>query len=130
MRKFIIAIAVLFTCGCTPYMPQKYITIKTNEEAFLLPLVSDSQKQESTNNEEYLKNNLVFTRQVQIPQRWRKTGYTYLSGEWVDSAALVVIDKSPITREWTADSNSGTSNKNEAVWVMTSDQVEFSTGWI
>jgi hypothetical protein len=34
-----------------------------------------------------------------------------------------------VTREWTADPNSGTSNRNEAIWVMTSDQVEFSTGW-
>lgn len=31
---------------------------------------------------------------------------------------------------WTADPATGTSNKNEAVWVMTSDQVEFSTGWV
>jgi regulator of protease activity HflC (stomatin/prohibitin superfamily) len=34
-----------------------------------------------------------------------------------------------VTREWTADPNSGTSARNEAIWVMTSDQVEFSTGW-
>jgi SPFH domain / Band 7 family len=39
------------------------------------------------------------------------------------------VDTQPVTREWTADPNTGTSNKNEAIWVMTSDQVEFSTGW-
>ena len=39
------------------------------------------------------------------------------------------MDKSPVTREWTADPNTGTSKRNEAIWVMTSDQVEFSTGW-
>lgn len=44
-------------------------------------------------------------------------------------SSLVRVDKSPVTREWTADANSGTSARNEAIWVMTSDQVEFSTGW-
>jgi hypothetical protein len=50
-------------------------------------------------------------------------------GEWKDAAILIKVDKSPVTREWTADENSGTSTRNEAIWVMTSDQVEFSTGW-
>ena len=51
------------------------------------------------------------------------------SGQWQAAALLVKVDKSPVTREWTADPNSGTSNNNEAIWVMTSDQVEVSTGW-
>ena len=56
----------------------------------------------------------------------RRTGW---NGEWRDAAKLIKVDKSPVTREWTADPNTGTSNRNEAIWVMTSDQVEFSTGW-
>ncbi len=51
------------------------------------------------------------------------------NGDWKDAAILVKVNKSPVTREWTAEANSGTSNKNEAVWVMTADQIEFSTGW-
>jgi regulator of protease activity HflC (stomatin/prohibitin superfamily) len=68
---------------------------------------------------------------VKIPQQWVQKGYetTGPNGQWQDAAVLVKVDKSPVTREWTADPNSGTSNKNEAIWVMTSDQVEFSTGW-
>src|SRR4029079_13848830 len=97
---------------------------------FLLPLTDDVKKQTSTNNEEYLKENLVYTEQVRIPQQWVQKGYEtlYPNGDWRPAAILVKVDKSPVTREWTADSNSGTSNKNEAIWVMTADQVEFSTG--
>jgi hypothetical protein len=126
-------LAVLpLTAGCwRPFEPIELQTISPNEEAFLLPLTEDVKRQTSTNNEEYLKQNLVYTKQVRIPQQWVQKGYEYLgpNGKWQAAAILVKVDKSPVTREWTADLNSGTSNKNEAIWVMTSDQVEFSTGW-
>jgi hypothetical protein len=120
------------TAGCwRPFEPVQLETINPNEEAFLLPLTGDVKAQTSTNNEEYLRSNLVYTKQVKIPQQWVQKGFETLgpNGSWKPAAILVKVDKSPVTREWTADSNSGTSNKNEAIWVMTSDQVEFSTGW-
>lgn len=123
---------ILAATGCyRPFQPNKLETIQTNEEAFLLPLIGDLDKQKSSQTEDYLKQNLVYTKQVQIPQQWVQTGYETMgaNGQWKDAAILVRVDKSPVTREWTADPNSGTSNKNEAIWVMTSDQVEFSTGW-
>lgn len=118
--------------GCRkPFEPVKLEVIKSNEEAFLLPLTAEGKKQASSDNEAYLKENLVYTKQVQIPQQWVPRGYETFgyNGEWHDAALLIKVDKSPVTREWTADTNSGTSTKNEAIWVMTSDQVEFSTGW-
>jgi hypothetical protein len=118
--------------GCyRPFEPVKLEVISANEEAFLLPFLGDGKDQSSSTNEEYLKQNLVYTKQVRIPQQWVPTGYEFFfpNGKWQDAAILIKVDKSPVTREWTADPNSGTTNKNEAVWVMTSDQVEFSTGW-
>lgn len=125
---------VLFVnAGCyRPYEPVDLQTINTNEEGFLIPLQGDTTKQVSTASEEFLKQNLVHTKQVRIPQQWVKTGYEWVgmpNGKWQPSAILIKVDRAPVTREWTADEKSGTSNKNEAVWVMTSDQVEFSTGW-
>lgn len=120
------------TTGCwRPFEPVELQTINPNEEAFLLPLLGDVKEQTSSNNEEYLRANLVYTKQVKIPQQWVPMGYETFgpNGQWRPAAILVKVDKSPVTREWTADPNSGTSNRNEAIWVMTSDQVEFSTGW-
>ena len=127
----ILLITIITGCGRKPFEPINLETIKSNEEAFLLPLTGDGKTQTSSSNEEYLKENLVYTKQVQIPQQWVQKGYeTYgWNGEWKDAAILIKVDKSQITREWTADTNSGTSSKNEAIWVMTSDQVEFSAGW-
>ena len=61
------------------------------------------------------------TKQIRLPQQWIPLGYeTYgWNGEWRDAAKLIKVDKSPVTREWTADPNTGTSNRNEAIWVMT-----------
>jgi regulator of protease activity HflC (stomatin/prohibitin superfamily) len=129
---FVGMLAILMASGCVrPFQPIKLEVIQPNEEAFLLPFTENIEKQQSTNTEEYLRRNLVHSQQVKIPQQWVPTGYEYsaANGAWRDAAILVRVDKSPVTREWTADPNSGTSSKNEAIWVMTSDQVEFSTGW-
>lgn len=123
---------LLSTTGCwRPFEPVKLEVIQPNAEAFLLPFTESIERQTSTHTEEYLRKSLVHTQQVKIPQQWVPRGYEVLwpNGEWRDAAILVRVDKSPVTREWTADPNSGTSIKNEAIWVMTSDQVEFSTGW-
>src|ERR1700722_4797257 len=120
------------TTGCwRPFEPIKLEVINPNEEGFLLPFTTDPSKKSQTNTEEYFKKNLVFTQQVRIPMQWVSKGYETFgpNGEWQPGAILVKVDKSPVTREWTADPNSGTSSKNEAIWVMTADQVEFSTGW-
>lgn len=125
-------LVLLTGSGCRrPFEPVKLEVIKSNEEAFLLPLIGDGKKQSASDNEEYLRGNLVYGKQVRIPQQWVTKGYETFgpNGEWRDSGLLIKVDKSPVTREWTADPNTGTGNKNEALWVMTSDQVEFSIGW-
>ena len=121
-----------FSVGCyRPFAPVKLEVISNNEEGFLIPFVNAGENQASTHSEEFLAKSLVQTQQVKIPQQWVPLGYEYWgpNGEWRDAAMLIKVDRSPATREWTADPQSGTSNKNEAIWVMTSDQVEFSTGW-
>ncbi len=128
----LIALISLSMTGCwRPFEPVKLETIQPNEEAFLLPFTDSIENQSSSRTEDYLRRNLVYTQQVKIPQQWVPKGYeTFLpNGIWQDDAILVRVNKSPVTREWTADANSGTSTRNEAIWVMTSDQVEFSTGW-
>lgn len=131
-KKIAILALLVLSSGCyRPFEPIKLEVVLPVEEAFLLPYLGDGKKQTSSDNEQYLKENLVFTKQVKVPQQWVPKGYETMgpNGVWQDAAVLVKVDKSPVTREWTADPNSGTSNKNEAIWVMTSDQVEFSTGW-
>ena len=133
MRGSVLVVAsvvLLTSAGCwRPVEPVKLEVIAPNEEGFLIPLTGDTKKQVSTASEEFLRQSLVMTKQVRIPQQWVQTGRMDYQGIWKDSAVLIKVDRTPVTREWTADPNSGTSNKNEAVWVQSSDQVEWSTGW-
>ncbi len=136
-RKGLVPLLLLCTTltGCwKPFEPNQLEDIGTSEVGFLLPLTGDGKAQEDNNKEEFLSQNMVSVRQVRIPQQWIETSFSWglwqNNGEWKPSARLVKVDTAPVTREWTADENSGTSNKKEAVWVMTSDQVEFSTGWV
>ncbi len=127
-----IALVSLSMTGCwRPFEPVKLGNDSANERLFLLPFTDSIENQSSSRTEDYLRRNLVYTQQVKIPQQWVPKGYEILfpNGVWQDAAILVRVNKSPVTREWTADANSGTSTRNEAIWVMTSDQVEFSTGW-
>lgn len=129
------ALLLTLASGCqTPFEPNQLEVIQSNEYAFLLPFTEDVAKQVHSQNEEYLKKNMVFAKQVRVPQQWVQTGYAWfgrnaMNGSWKPAAMLIRVTNSPVTREWTADPMSGTGNKNEAVWVMTADQVEFSTGW-
>lgn len=127
----LLTIPLLFvTVGCRkPFEPVKLEVIEPNEVGFLISN-TDVNDQKSTASEDFGKN-IVNTQQVKIPQMWVQRGYQtiFWNGEWIDGARLIKVDTASITREWTADPNSGTSAKNEAIWVMTSDQVEFSTGW-
>lgn len=132
VKKALIPVALLMLSGCMrPIEPVVNKEINSHEEAFLIPYQGDAAQQAAANNEEFLKKNLVFAKQVRIPQQWIPVGREWLgpNGKWHDAATLIVVDIAPVTREWTADKNSGTGGKDEAIWVMTADSIEFSTGW-
>jgi hypothetical protein len=131
MKKFTIALLALLsmTVGCTrPFEPIDLKPIKPNEYAFLVPY-GDTNKQESVSSEEYWTKNKVMAKEVRIPKKWVATGREYAAGEWKDDAVLILVSGSPVTREWTADASTGTSTKNQAIWTMTADQIEWTVAW-
>lgn len=131
-RTALMLLVFIFVSGCyRPFQPVILETIGSNEEGFLIPLKGEDDGQRSTHSEDLLTRSLVQTKQVRIPQQWVPHGYEYTgpNGKWQPAAVLIKVDRSPVTCEWTADVNTGTGSRNEAIWVMTSDQVEFSTGW-
>jgi hypothetical protein len=125
-----------------PFEPVVLETVKPQEEGFLIPLWGDTDKQTAKRSVDPTKVKVeegnftaIDVKQVKIPHRWVETGYNFPwsiwinNGRWEPSATLIKVDRSPETREWTAEPKRGTSDKDQAIWVQTSDQVEFSTGW-
>lgn len=113
--------------GCIkPYNTPEFIEIQANQTAFLIPLVGDTSDQAVFESEALLAETKVATKEVQIPKRWVQTGRRDYQGEYRNSAKLVLVDRSPQTREWTSDTNSGTSATNQGVTAKTKDGIKLT----
>ncbi|MEY2440357.1 MAG: hypothetical protein QOI34_1742 [Verrucomicrobiota bacterium] len=126
-----ITATVTFTVsGCVrPFDRPEYAEIDTSETGFLIPLEGDTRVQAKFQSEEYLRQLKVAAKRVQITHRWSQEGRLPNSGRWIPTVRLIKVNRSPVTREWTAEAATGTAARNQAVWVESSDSVGFSMGF-
>lgn len=134
-KKFIVAVTIIATmmsttgCGLIkPYDVPELVTIEASQTAFLIPLVGDTNEQASFESEELLRNAKVATKEIQIPHRWVKTGRLPGDGEWRQSAKLIVVERTPVTREWNSSKDNGTSSVNQAIYAESKESIGFSVG--
>jgi len=117
-------------CACIKeYDVPEYIDIGPNETAFMIPLEGDTTKQAKFSSAEQVEQMKVATKRVQIVHRWSQTGRWEAEGKWIPTVRLIRVDRSPVTREWTASKETGTSVKDQAIWAESKDSVGFSTGF-
>lgn len=133
MKKIIALVLALVMCmslaGCVkPYDEPEFVTIEPHQTAFLIPLVGDTGNQASFESEEMLKEAKVAAKEVQIPHRWVQTARFHWIGEYRDTMALIIVDRSPETREWSATADVGTSAINQAIYAESSESIGFSAG--
>ena len=134
MKKIIAMLLTLVMCctmftGCVkPYNTPEFVTIEPHQTAFLIPLVGDTSNQASFESEEMLMQAKVAAKEIEIPHRWVQTGRFSWSGEWRDSMTLIVVDRSPVTREWSSTDGVGTSAVNQAIYAESSESIGFSAG--
>lgn len=134
MKKLIVLILTLALCltmfsGCRkPYDKPEFVTIEPHQTAFLIPLIGDTTNQASFESEEMLMQAKVSTKEIQIPHRWVQTGRRYWRGEYRDTMALIIVDRSPVTREWSSTDGVGTSAVNQAIYAESSESIGFSAG--
>ena len=133
MKKIIILtlIAVMICCcftGCRrPYDKPEFVTIEASQTAFLIPLVGDTTDQASFASEELLEQAKIATKEIQIPHRWVQMGRRHWYGEWRASAALIVVERKPVSRSWESGDNAATS-ANRAIFAETSDGIGIYVG--
>lgn len=133
MKKFIVIVLALVMMlglsGCIkPYDRPEFVTIEPHQTAFLIPLIGDTTEQASFESEEMLMKAKVAAKEIQIPHRWVQTGRIYWRGEYRDTMALIVVDRSPVTREWSSTVDIGTSAINQAIYAESSESIGFSAG--
>lgn len=134
MKKIICVMLIAIMCctmftGCIkPYDKPEFVTIEPHQTAFLIPLIGDTGAQASFESEEMLMQAKVAAKEIQIPHRWVQTSRFYWWGEYRDTMALIVVDRSPVTREWSSTDGIGTSAINQAIYAESSESIGFSAG--
>ncbi len=114
--------------GCMrSYDKPEYVEIDTSETGFLIPLEGDSAKQARFESVDYLQERKVAAKRIQITHRWNQEGRWSNDGRWLPLVRLVKVNRSPVTREWTAEGKHATGDK--AIWVESGDSVGFSMGF-
>lgn len=128
-----LSIAVATLASCREYNKPEIQEITPNETAFLIPLVGDREQQVKFDSESFLEQNKVAVGRVSIPKTWRKTGYFYLSGEYIPSAILIKVDRAPVTTQWEATTDKEGKavrvSNDKSIWIESKDSVGFSIGF-
>ena len=134
MKKMIAMLLTIVMCctmftGCVkPYDKPEFVTIEPHQTAFLIPLIGDTSNQASFESEDMLMQAKVAAKEIQIPHRWVQTGRKSWRGEYRATMALIIVDRSPVTREWSSTDGVGTSAVNQAIYAESSESIGFSAG--
>ena len=130
MKKFkrvllavILVVAAIAMVGCST---TRYVTIEANQTAFLIPMNGDVSAQASFESEELLANAKVAAKQVKITSTRVKTGPGMY--QYIEDAMLVIVDRTPVTREWSSTNGIGTSLVNQAIYAESKESIGFSVG--
>jgi hypothetical protein len=128
MMLFVVVVSVAVLGGCKDFKEDKYVDVAANETAFVVKMDGDSESVKF-DSEEALKKLQVAGKRIKIPQFFYDTGRMWYSGEWREAVQVYKVDRTPVSREWVADADRGTSGKNEGLWAESADSIEFSTGF-
>lgn len=124
----LVLLSVLTMSACGPAKIEVLEEIDTNETAFLVPLEGNTDAQGKFMSEDYLNQNKVGAKRVSLPQRQVSTGRMWWAYKYVPTMRVVKVDRTPVTREWTEESTTGTSTKDDALAVESKDSIGFSIG--
>ena len=128
----VLGLAAMFNPGCACIGPAKVEVcelIANNETAFVIPLEGANKvEQGKFGSVEYLEEMKVATKRITLPQREMVTGRWWGNYEWIPTVKVIKVDRSPITREWTQNQETGTSPADDAIRVESKDSIGFSVG--
>jgi len=131
-KVVLLAVMVLALSGLTgcikPYDTPEFVTIEASQTAFVVSLIGDTGVQDIFESEELLASAKVATKEVQITHRWVQTGRRSWQGEYRANVKLIIVDRAPVTREWTSEKDTGTTTANQAIYAESKESIGFSVG--
>lgn len=136
MKKMMVGICLvvvmLSSSGCIirPYKKPVILEIEPNQTAFLISLEGDtSNNQAKFASVEFLEKAKVAAKRVELEQRWLQTGRYRNMGKWIPTQRLILVDRTPIARRWTAEADTGTSRSSQSLEAESKDSVGVASGF-
>lgn len=124
-----LALLSVVLVGCGPYKVPKFEEIKANETAFVIPLQGDNKaSQKKLWSKDYLEQNKVSQKKIEIPQKAISTGRAWFSFQWVPTVRVIKVNRTPISTEWVQDPTKGDSPNDDSFTVESADSVGFLMG--
>ncbi|WP_187277424.1 hypothetical protein, partial [Methylobacterium sp. WL103] len=106
----------------------EFVEVLPNQTAFLIPEVGETKSgQAAFMSEQFLNERKVAMKRIQIPHTLiRNPGWAY--DYFVPAARLMLVDRSPVSREWVSATERGTSVRDQGIRFETADSVTLRTG--
>ena len=118
IKKLSLSIITIFILLMFVGCGKDYIIIEPNETAFLIPMEGNAKNQDNFESEKYLEDKKIATKRVTID-------YDYHGTHNLPDAILIKVDRTPVSRSWTENSENGTSSKNEGFVAESKESVSF-----
>ncbi len=113
--------------GCGPYCGTQLVEIQPHETAFVVPLVGDTTEQAQFESIEFLQGAQVATKRIEVPTSQHKVGRGPWSYECVPTVRVIVVNRTPVSRDWTTPDDSG-ATIDQAFGVESAESVGFEAG--
>jgi hypothetical protein len=122
----IVTLILMMSSCIGDYKQQKYVDIGTNETGFLIPLEQGTKDgQKVLKSVEYLEQKKVATKRVYIEQKEISTGRMWYDYKYIPTDTVIVVHRSPVTREWSREPGTGTSSQNQVLNVESKESIGF-----
>lgn len=121
----LIVVSFLFLTSCRKYDTPEFVTIESDETAFVVALDGNASDAVKFDSIDALNKAKVGCKRVQIPHRWVDTGRMYWDGDYIATIRVITVKRTPVTRQWEPTQKAGSN----AIWVESTDSVGFSTGF-
>ena len=134
-RKLFASLAIIgmLLCGGPGYAyydikdNPEFVEIQPQQTAVLIPVGgANKTSQAKFMSEEYLTENKVAAKRIQIPHVLVKTTWDQRD-YYVPAAKLIIVDRTSFNKEWTKDAHRGTSTRDEALRCESADSVNIAT---
>ena len=102
--------------------------ILPNESAFFIPDVgANKNSQAAFGSEEYLKENKIAAKRFNVPHVKLENSGLW-SNFYVPAGRLIIVDRTPFSREWVSQEHRGTSRKDESFPCQSKEGLNIGVG--